>query len=161
MTTFRRPPSPRYTVPHRKGLVSTSDGAGEMIEVGAGGGFKVGGRVNAEAPVGDKLQAARAINDGLVAGWGGSTTLSACHLMRSPGQANGAPQRRVGASAHRGYFFRTGVSTLCLVLTGTVTLSAGYRFSISGCRFSGKGSPRNCFSSIALATDFASAWLFI
>jgi hypothetical protein len=41
-----------------------------MIEVGAGGGgFQVGDRVNAEAPVGDKLQAARAINDGLV--WDG------------------------------------------------------------------------------------------
>ena len=36
----------RYPVPHRKGLIPTSDGAGEVIEVGPGGGdFKVGDRV--------------------------------------------------------------------------------------------------------------------
>jgi NADPH:quinone reductase-like Zn-dependent oxidoreductase len=36
----------RYPVPHRKGLIPTSDGAGEVIEVGTDGGdFKVGDRV--------------------------------------------------------------------------------------------------------------------
>ena len=36
----------RYPLPHRKGLVPTSDGAGEVVEVGAGvDGFKAGDRV--------------------------------------------------------------------------------------------------------------------